>query len=77
MRRSVRRSTLIKLNLKLLKLKFKRHARWCCARGNALGEPQRARGRTATVKGRALPGQGAALPGASDAHWGPGPRRRG
>jgi hypothetical protein len=65
----------IKLNSKLIKLKFDRRACWGCARGNALGKPQ----------GAALPGARGRAPdtgrtgGRTEEHaaWGPGDARRG
>jgi hypothetical protein len=73
-RRSARRSTFIKLNLKLIKLKIDRRVHWGCVRGNALRVPGRTwprwgharpresrRGRAATPRtGQAPPGRGRA-----------------
>eukprot|EP00267_Zea_mays_P054575 XP_020407819.1 circumsporozoite protein-like [Zea mays] len=71
----------IKLNSKLIKLKFDRRVLWCCACGNVLGlrarerAGQAARGRSAGARGYALDRDyaGTTLPGAGAARCGPRP----
>jgi hypothetical protein len=64
---------LIKLNSKLIKLKFDHRARWGCARGNALGEPGGAARRAgAAPGGYTAEGRGRAAVREARA----GPRRR-
>jgi hypothetical protein len=72
----VRRSTSTKLNLKLIKPKFKRRARYGRARGNALRAPRARRGAgralDAAREARAAAGEGAGPRG-----WGGPPPRGG